>query len=249
MLKKILIISICLSSFIACKKRDYLILKHVTSLENLEFSDTLKIFNGNNVIIGEYRDYGFLGEFKTRAFIIKNRINNSSLIYEFIKDDKSLDFQITDNFVYLVRSPNTNIDYGWFFFKDGEKNKLPHIVNILDSLEIHYKDANIAEKNGLISIYKEGKIVKEINYGDFVIKNQSLDSINRGLYKLEQKQLKLISLNADDLSNQIEGVYYVPKLINKPEYKYDIKSILTIVDSISELNKPLKKFLIYNSSK
>lgn len=244
MTNKIVFIIISLIFFIACKKENCLILKYTSNIENLDFRDTLKTFNNHSMYIGEYREYGFLGEFKTRIFIIKNKKDSSSIIYELINEDETLKVSITNDYINIVENSILNSRYGWFCYVNGFEVKLPRMEFFLDSLKNTYPEMSISEYNGLISIYKEGEVDKKINYGELIQIPLPLDSLGNGLYKFNNDKLIFISSNKADLSSQIDGIYYIPEPI--PKYKYSIETVINQIDSVSKLiQQPPRKLVVY----
>lgn len=94
------------------------------------------------------------------------------------------------------------------------------------------------EINGYVELYQNGKLEKTLNYGNFIIKEQNLDNLECGLYKVDNYHIIPLSKNGNDFKNQQDGLFFVPS----PGYgyitKYPIKDVFNTIDSVSNLENP-----------
>lgn len=114
---------------------------------------------------------------------------------------------------------------------------------IMDSLKKQYKNDFLKEVNGYISVYRNGLVIKELNYGNYATKFKNLDFDGLS-YKLSSDTLKIISDNGNNLIHQKEGVFFIPS----PGYdiirKYSKKRVLKIIDSVYRLSEKPDKIKI-----
>lgn len=188
------------------------------------------------------RFYG-IDDFKTNYIFIKEKAN-SRLIYQIENISNKADIVISKDYFAFVEPYDGYKNFGWFFLENGKKSKLPYLDNFIDSLKDIYSHYFIKEINGYVELYKEGKIEKTLNYGNFIIKEQNLDSLKYGLYQVDNNHVTLLSKNGNDLKNQQDGLFFVPS----PGYgviaKYHIKDMVNSIDSISNLKNPPKNIRI-----
>lgn len=234
--------------FSSCKDNNSLTLTK-TELRNFDEIDTIEYYPlRHSMILGvtisqPFGQYDYFHVFAKKAY-------NKEIFFR-IERDKKVGTRVSKDYISFVKGYGET-NWGWFYFINGKiQDSLPLIVQIKDSLKnIYPKETHINSTAGYLTIYKNGKIIEIINYGEFILdsKNKNLDSLNYSLYKFENGKLKIMSNNGDDLFNQKEGLFFIPK----PGYgvlsKYNKQEILNVMDSVSQLSRVPQK-LIFRSTK
>jgi hypothetical protein len=163
--------------------------------------------------------------------------NNKPIIYK-IESDKN-GIRVSKKFIAIVEGYGTS-NWGWFNLYDSKINdSLPNLNHLLDSLKASRSNETFfQERNGYITEFINGKIIRLNNYGNLITKNYKLDfdSLDYGLYKLNNNNLILMSKNGNDIFKQKEGVFFIPS----PGYgvieKFDKYRIFDKLDSLYQLD-------------
>lgn len=178
-----------------------------------------------------------LAEFDSYCYIVAKVKNSDDLSYKIEINHPD----ISVNYISETKIPPES-QWGWFFINKGKFiESLPNIDKILDSLKkTNPKPYFVSEKNGHIPFYINGKVIKSLNYGDFVTKYKGLsfDSLDYKLYKLEADTLRVISSDGNDLLNQKDGIYFIPKPGFGVIGKFNKQEIFDAVYSASKQSTP-----------
>lgn len=203
--------------------------------------DTIESYPARHMYLVNLIHNHTFGRFSMNYAIIRNTKLHGQIVYN-LNLPCGDGGRVSKRYVACVKSTD-NVNWGWFRIQNGKISKeLPGMKRIIDSVEaanpapIYVKDLN-----GFIFLYLNGKVVKKMNYGQFVVANGStidFDSLAYNLYGLDDERLRVISVSGDDLFKQQSGIFYIPS----PGYgivsKYDKWEIMNIVDSVSQLNSP-----------
>jgi hypothetical protein len=124
--------------------------------------------------------------------------------------------------------------------------RFAHADKIEDSLKKENKDYFIQESGGYFLFYRNGHLIKSLNYGNVVLKNRktNFDSLDYNLYKLDGDSLTVISKNGNDLFKQGNGIYFLPKPGYGVKRMYSKKEILRFLDSVSRTSSPPTRILM-----
>ncbi|MEO5943324.1 MAG: hypothetical protein ABIP30_08420 [Ferruginibacter sp.] len=214
---------------------DYLVFKK-TNFEGKEIYDTIEAFPKRGLYIVSIEHRGFNGNFSWNLGIIKIDKKNSmnSIKYETKLQNKA--FRISKD--YVAYADVKASEWGWFCIKDRNfLDTLPLINKFIDSIKsILPKNVFLKEKNGYIEALINGKIIQRYSYGDFILKNNSVnfDSLDLGLYTIQKNNIVNISKNPDNLFNQEEGLFLVPYPGYKLLSKYSKEEILNAIEKTFE---------------
>lgn len=233
------IILICYSTLIlACGNEHDFVLEELAITKNMTI-DTLENYSPNNVSLVLIKDNGSLGEFKKRFAFVKRVDHSPPIVYEI----KGGIIRITIESIALVNT-NEKANFGWFPIVNGKiLGEIPDINDVLTKVKSENQNNFIQENNGIFTLFNNGKIVKEINYGNFLpnYENYDFDSLGYGVYCLKESGLHKVSDDGNKLFEQNNGLYYIPS----PGYGLvsmrSKERILSIIDSISKLKvKPMR---------
>lgn len=217
---------------------DFLKFQRITNFRNIEIDTIEKCFKDSFYVINIIKK-GFLGNFEICCGFVLN-INDTSFIYEAIDLNE---FRISKNFIAKIESNYFGKEnWGWFCFDDnGNKSSLPNESFLLDSLKEVYEKNNYfvnSNNTGEFFIYKEGKVVNILNYGDLIINDNKIefDKLENMIYKIDGKELKSIKFtNNLEFSNLKGGTFFIakPGLGVKQRYsKYEIfQTLLSLNDT------------------
>lgn len=212
---------------------DNFILKKIEIPKNITL-DTIEYFPKEDILLVLIKDYGHLGEFKTRICFINSGLN---LIYEI--DNNGLDFRISNTLIALVDSKERQ-NFGWFLIKEGKISKdLPRIKMITDSLEKRNAKEFVSEINGIFTIFKQGRKIRTLNYGNFLsgFENYDFENIEYGLYRINGKVFEKISTVGNALLSQNDGLYYLPIPGYGVVKMRDKLKFIEVIDSIIKKNR------------
>jgi hypothetical protein len=200
--------------------------------------DTIEINEENNILLlGEKTNRGPFGDFDYYCFVVKKRLGQSDLSYKI-----NIYFP-TISWAYISETElfQGSKASGWFCVKNHKiSTPLPSVGKIIDSLKQTNKGYFISERNGHFPFYVNGKEIKSVNYGNLMTKYKKLnfDSLEYKLYKLSSDSFIVVSNDGNQLVNQEDGIYFVPKPGYKVIARYDKQEIMRIVDSVSKLPHP-----------
>lgn len=224
----------------ACSNRAHVLRLNRKQLEPLAEIDTIESYaNRGLYLINIIHNYTF-GRFSTKYAILKDRGNLASIVYE-VAEPKEEEGRISPNYVAFVKAGN-KVNWDWFSVGNGKLvDTLPGMAAILDSIKKTIgNDEVLREINGYVSVYRSGKPIRQLDYGQLVTRRMDgrYDSLEPHLYQLLQDSLRLISVVADDIFKQKSGIYFIPA----PGYglvdKYDKRALLKMIDSVSALPEP-----------
>jgi hypothetical protein len=236
-MKAVILLFIVIAVFCSCGND--LTLKKIEITNNTEM-DTIEIYPIKGLYIVNIITNGTFGRFSMNLAVIKKVNGLNQVAYE-LPEPRDCGSRVSKDYIAYVNSSGV-ADWGWFNIKNGKILKeLPNIDHILDSLKSsNQNDLFIREKNGDITFFKKGKVLKTMNYGEFVTKHKDVkfDSLDYRLYHLEHDSLLVVSNNADDLFKQKSGVFFIPRPGYGVTKKYDKHEILKMVDSDSKLREP-----------
>jgi hypothetical protein len=212
-----------LSFFRSCKHFLYALCFILTSCRHDNSCFTLKLFSlkaeyeidsiendeqSGSYLIGIAENRPF-GNFEYHLAIAKTTSKRGNVVYSIENFRNS--YRVSYNYLALVK-PYGVTNWGWFLIDSGKIGKeLPGMMSILDSLESNEK-LYMNERNGYIVFYEKEKVVKRLNYGNFVTKYKYLnfDSLPYQIYKLDGDSLIIASKDGNSLFSQKNGVYFVP---------------------------------------
>jgi hypothetical protein len=193
--------------------------------------DTINHFEDKQIYLVRIVDNKAFGKMSFRYALIKS-VGSDNFVYE-LYSKKKTGVRISSRYIAFVK-PYSETNWGWFNIKNGKlTSDLPKIKEIIDSLK-HFDEESlfISETNGYISFYKNGQLVKSLNYGNLVLDPTDFDQLEHKLYQIQDKKLTAISNNADDLFKEREGVFFIPP----PGYgivkKYDKQKVISFFDSV-----------------
>jgi len=202
--------------------------------------DTVEAFPERGIfLLNLIHNYTF-GRFSTNYAVIKDRGAKGKILYV-LDNPRRQEGRVSSRYISYVK-PNGKVNWGWFRIENGNLvDNIPGMDKILDSIRsASPKESSIKEINGYISIYMDGKSIRKINYGQLIVGNErpEFDSLEYGLYQLNDKTLQVKSNNPDDLFRQSSGTYFIPP----PGYgvvdRYDKIALLNTVDSASKMASP-----------
>ncbi len=189
---------------------------------------------------------GRMGDFATIYTICKENGPCYKLSYE-----KRLGIRFSKKYIAFTQDYG-NTNWGWFNLENGRKiPDLPGIDVVLDSLKFRYSDKAYFFRvtNGFIDIFDDGRLIETINYGAYLpgLDKVNFDSLDYGVYKLEKTRLLNISENVDSIfTNHGTGLFFIPQPGYGITAKFDIKKILTAIDSVSKLKHSPDKLVFSN---
>lgn len=200
--------------------------------------DTIELHEKTNILLlGERTNRGPFGDFDYYCFVVKKRPGQSDLSYKV-----NIYFPtVSRDFISETELFQSAKASGWFCIKNHEiLTSLPGEGRIIDSLKQSNTGYFISEINGHFPFYIKGKEIKSVNYGNLMTKykNLNFDSLEYKLYQLSSDSLIVVSNNGNQLVNQKDGIYFVPKPGYKLIARYDKQEIIRIVDSVSKLPYP-----------
>jgi len=236
----------CVFSWIAlflggCRTCNRGILLTLGTIDSRSEVDTIEKYPNRNLYLVNIIHNATFGRFSMNYAVIENSNLSREILYN-LNSPAGVVGRVSKRYIAYVKATN-DLNWGWFRIKDGKSvGELPGMKGIIDSLRSAYPEPTfIKDVNGYIFLYLNGRVVKNLNYGQFVVANGAnidFDSMAYNLYRLDSDKLQVISAGVDDLFNQQSGVFYIPS----PGYgivsKYDKREILNAVDSVSRMNSP-----------
>lgn len=218
--------------------RDKLILTKST-FKGVDEIDTIEAYPEKGLfILGLVRRYGPYGDYDYNLAFEKNdkQMLSNKLRYEV---NTGFHFGISKDYIAIDTIELGKPSFGWFALQDGKiLSNLPDMEFIKDSLE-RASDTSVCVQQGYgyITLYVNGKSIKDLNYGNLRTKHFQLDfdSLDYNLYKIEGDSIVVASKNVDDFFEFQEGIFFIPKPGYGLEYKYDKRAILNYIDSVYDL--------------
>lgn len=196
-----MLIVACLS---ACKNdRTLRLEKYTIKSDDI---DTIAHFVKNDLYLLEVRDYRFLGDFRSEYIFIGKR---DSVGYKI--DSDNLQIELSKKYLGLVKEGDKS--YGWFNINQNKINSsMPKVDSIVANLEKISTNRFVEENNGIFKIYDNGKLLKKLNLGEFLIRNDSVnyDELDYGIYQVKNARLVKINNDGSKLLEQVDGLYFVP---------------------------------------
>lgn len=199
-----------------------LILNKIDLEQNIKI-DTITRYYNDSLLLVNINIYGALGDFTTHCGYIR-KFGSESIIY------KAIDFtpfRVSSDYIAQISSDyygKTN--WGWFAIDSNAViRSLPQEKEILDSIKSGYLSDYFVTTNsyGFFSVYKNGKIVAQYNYGNIILNDTAINfnELSYGLYKITNNHLVTVSDNPDVLLKEGAGIYFVsqPGLGVKRKYK------------------------------
>lgn len=189
--------------------------------------------NGNIVTL-QLIDQGFMDDFSIEYAICKKsgscyRISNES------------DRQIRFSKDYIAYSDDGGrFNWGWFHLKDGRiMDTLPEMRRILDSIANEFPNNRyfLRVANGYIEVLDNGNLVTTFGYGDLFLDKSitNFDSLEYGIYQLNERSVRKISNNVDLFYLQADGVYFIPRPGYGVTARFDTKRVYAVIDTVSTL--------------
>jgi hypothetical protein len=209
-------IFLVLVNLYSCNKLEdkQLQLKKINDISNFEIDTLEKCFNDSFYIINII-EKGFKGNIKINCgFIVKSK--DSYVIYKVINIQE---YRISKNQISAIdKSYYGKSNWGWFNIDSaGRILRLPNEEFILDSLNIIYLKKGLyvnSNSTGEFFVYKDGKIIEEMNYGNFLFRNKIIEfnNLENITYRIENNSLKTISKNSDyNVEKFPPGIYFISK--------------------------------------
>lgn len=196
-----ILVLVCL---VGCKEESTFKLdRYVLESESV---DTLAYYSKYQIYLLRVRDYGHLGEFNSGYVFLRNQ---DSIGYKV--DSKDYDVEFSNLYIGLVKKEK--VSFGWFYVEKHQiASSMAKVDSIQMTLEEMYSGKIIHERNGFYTIYDNGKLLKKLNLGEFLIENDSVDfdNLDFGIYKVEKRNLVKINNDGTKLLQQMDGLYFVP---------------------------------------
>lgn len=196
-----ILVLVCL---FGCKEESTLKLdRYVLQSENI---DTLAYYSKYHINLLRVRDYGYLGDFKSEYVFLSNE---DSIGYKV--DSKDFDVEFSNLYLGLVKKEKAS--FGWFYVEKHQvASSIAKVDSIVTALERMYLGKIVHERNGFFTIYDNGKLVKKLNLGEFLIDNDSVDfdDLEFGIYQVKKRNLVKVNNDGTKLLQQIDGLYFVP---------------------------------------
>lgn len=199
--------------------------------------DTIESYSEKGIYFVNIITNKAFGKFSMIYGMIK-KVNQANDIVYLIETKDSIGIRASKDYIFTVKFFDNA--WGWFYRKNNTTvDTLPMIHKILDSIKLieSNKSFYIAESNGNIFFNLNGKHVKFLNYGNIITKYKTwnFDSLDYKLYKLVGDSLIIRSNNANDLINEKEGIFFIPKPGYEVVSKFDKNKVFSDLDSISKL--------------
>jgi hypothetical protein len=208
----IIITALTLFLLDSCKTYPNYLVFNKSDLKGKKIYDTIEAFPERGLYILSLEDPGFLGNFSWNLGIVKVDKNNPMNSIKYETEIKNKSFRISKD--YIAFADIHTSEWGWFDIKNGEiLDTLPLITKFIDSIKsISPKNIFIREKNGYVEALLNGKIFQRYNYGDFIAKDNPVnyDSLDLGLYRIQDNKLTRISKDPNYLLKQNDGLFLVP---------------------------------------
>jgi len=224
--------------------KENLYLKRIDSDKDLRI-DTIEQYTNNGLQIVDLTREGALGHSTYHIGIIKKK-EGKAIIYQ-MQNSKSEWPRVTRDYIAFIK-PYAIVNAGWFKMKNGNiSREFPEIKRIVDSLKKRGPKENfITHANGYISIYRNGRLINELNFGNFLpgLRIQNFDSLNYGLYQYENGKLIAVSKNGNDLKSRRNGIYFVPNPGYEVIRKYDKSAVLNATDSASSSREVAARIIV-----
>lgn len=188
----------------ACKSEGTLRLEKYTLRS--DDIDTIAHFVKENLYLLEVRNYRFLGDFVNEYVFTRER---DSVGYKI--NCENLQIELSKKYLGFVKEGDNS--YGWFNVNQHKVNSsIPKVDSIVANLEKISTNQMVKENHGIFEIYGNGKLLKKLNLGEFLIGNQSVDydDLEYGVYQVKNAGLVKIDNNGSKLLEQVDGLYFVP---------------------------------------
>ena len=244
----ITVIAFALFLFNGCKGKtypDYLVFNK-SDFKGKEIHDTIESFPDRGIYVLSLEDPGFLGHFSWNLGIVKVDKNNQNNFIKYETEIKNQSFRISKDYIAYVDIHTS--ESGWFCIKNGKiLDTLPSIEKFIDSVRfVSPENIFIQEKNGFIEALVNGKIVHRYNYGSFITKNNQMnyDSLDLGLYRIQNNKLVKFSKEPNDLFKQHEGLFFVPYPGYNLLSKFRKEEILSSIERAFDTKKVLDKIVV-----
>jgi hypothetical protein len=228
-LGKINICMLFIACLLACKSDEsFRLERYALKSEDI---DTVAYFAKHDIYLLEVRDYGFLGDFKSEHIFIGRK---DTVGYKI--DCDNLQIELSERYLGLVKEGDNS--YGWFNVQQHKViSSIPKVDSIVANLEKIPANQIVHENNGVIKIYNKGKLLRKFNLGEFLIKKDSVnyDDLEFGIYQVKNEHLVKINNDGAKLSEQIDGLYFVPSP------GFNVIAFRRLNDILPEINAALKK--------
>ena len=229
LLSKINICMLFIACLLSCKnEKTFRLEKYALRSENL---DTVAYFAKHDIYLLGVKDYGFLGDFKS-GYVFTGR--KDSLGYKI--DSDNLQVELSKKYLGLINEGDHSS--GWFNVKEHKVlSSIPKVDSIVVSLEKIPANQLVQENNGIFTIYAQGKLVRKFTLGEFLIKNDSVnyDDLEFGIYRVKNERLVKVNNDGTKLSEQIDGLYFVPSP------GFNVINFRQLNDILPEISAALKK--------
>jgi|GEM_PF-2346156 len=205
--------------------------------------DTIEAYPEKGLYILQLVRYGAMDDFSLYLAFEKHNGKSSAENVRYEVNNK-LDYQVSKDFVSFLDIKMGERNFGWFQMVNGKVvAALPGMNQIKDSIKRANKEVSIQENNGYITFYRNGTLLKKLNYGNLITKNQKMifDSLDYNLYKVEGDSLILASKSGNDLFKQKDGVYFIPSPGYGVKSMFSKNEIFHLLDSVYELSSPPSK--------
>ena len=192
--------------------------------------DTIAHFVKEDLYLLEVRDYRFLGDFRNEYVFIRERDRVGYKI-----DCDNLQIELSKKYLGLVKEGDRS--YGWFNINQHKVNSsMPKVDSIVMNLEKISTTQFVKENHGIFEIYNNGKLLKRLNLGEFLIKNDSInyDELDYGIYQVKNERLVKINNDVSKLLEQVDGLYFVPSP------GFNAVAVKKLSDILPEINTTLK---------
>jgi hypothetical protein len=98
----------------------------------------------------------------------------------------------------------------------------------------------------IFKIYDNGKLLKKLNLGEFLIRNDSVnyDELDYGIYQVKNARLVKINNDGSKLLEQVDGLYFVPSLGFNAVVVKKMSDILPEIDATLKMRSLPKEIRI-----
>lgn len=235
----IVIIALILFIFNGCKTYpDYLVLNK-SDFKGKKIHDTIEAFPERGLYILSLEKSSFLGHFSWNLGIVKIDKNDPLNSIKYETEIKNKSFRVSKDYVAFVDIHTS--EWGWFYIADGKMlDTLPLMAKFIDSIKsISPKNIFIREENGYVEALVNGKVIQRYNYGDFISNNNPVnyDSLDLGLYSIQNNKLINISKDPNYLLKQSNGLFLVPDPGYNLHAKFSKEAILAEIERSFDTKK------------
>jgi len=231
-----------------------------STFSDIDEIDTIDVYPKMGIYIFQLTRRGHLGNYTITYGLEKQIGQNHSNKLRYEADDRELCnipaqhglwFWYDKDFLLLMDRKLSDVGYGWFRMKGGKKYgweivdyKANKIIDSFKKSDTGYY-SSFAD-GSVLHIYRNGILVQETSYENITAQYKLSNYVNleKGLYKLINDSLAMVSKEPNDIVKREDGIYFVPTPGYGVRCKYNKKEILHLIDSVSKISSPPEKLLV-----